>query len=84
MGEKIQEHIIDVLWPTNLRVWCGQEKAYVTGLEAANRVVDHFQEGKRAHIIPVDSDESHVQELRRINKAAKGLLKQLPFAEFFM
>ncbi|KAH8971179.1 hypothetical protein BDL97_02G129400 [Sphagnum fallax] len=71
-------------WIVNRHGSWSQEKAYVTGLEAANRVVDHFQEGKRAHIIPVDPDESHVQELRRINKAAKGLLKQLPFAEFFM
>ena len=61
-----------------------QEKAFVTGLEAANRVVDHLDQGELAEIIPVDADEPHVQELRRINEATKGLMSQLPFSQFFL
>lgn len=61
-----------------------QEKAFVTGLEAANRVVDQFEQGELASIIPVDADEPHVQELRRVNETAKALVKQLPFANYFL
>ncbi|EFJ15075.1 hypothetical protein SELMODRAFT_180688 [Selaginella moellendorffii] len=44
-----------------------QEKAYVTGLEAANNVVKLLNQGKAAKIIPVEPDEAHITELRRIN-----------------
>ncbi|KAH9625840.1 hypothetical protein KSS87_004847 [Heliosperma pusillum] len=40
-----------------------QEKSYVTGLEAANRVVDYLGEGNFTKIIPVDQDEPHVEAL---------------------
>jgi hypothetical protein len=56
----------------------------VTGLEAANRVVDQLDQGELATIIPVVADEPHVQELRRLNETAKGLLSQLPFSNFFL
>lgn len=55
----------------------------MTGLEAANRVVDYFEQGDFADIIPVDADEPHVQELRRVNERAKevfGLLPSSPFS----
>jgi len=65
-------------------VWMEQEKAFVTGLEAANRVVDQLDQGELATIIPVDADEPHVQQLRRLNETAKGLLSQTPFSNFFL
>ncbi|KAK9109336.1 hypothetical protein Sjap_017396 [Stephania japonica] len=36
--------------------------AFVTGLEAANRVVNYLEEGSFAKIIPVEEDEPHGQE----------------------
>ncbi|KAA8535968.1 hypothetical protein F0562_028446 [Nyssa sinensis] len=45
-----------------------QEKSYVTGLEAANRVVDYLEEGTFAKIIPVEEDEPHIQVLRSLNR----------------
>ena len=71
-------------WMDRISKLLDQEKAFVTGLEAANRVVDHLDQGELAEIIPVDADEPHVQELRRINEAAKGLMSQLPFSQFFL
>lgn len=56
----------------------------MTGLEAANRVVDQLDQGELATIIPVDADELHVQELRRVNETAKGLLSQFPISNFFI
>lgn len=51
-----------------------QEKAYVTGLEAANLAIARFQSGKKAAIIPVETDEPHLQLARQINRAVrKGL-----------
>lgn len=61
-----------------------QEKAYVTGLEAANSAVDYLEEGEKAIIIPVEKDEPHVTELRNINRTTRGFLSQLPFSDVFM
>lgn len=52
---------------TNHGSW-SQEKAYVTGLEAANKVIEYFHQGKQADIIPVQKDEPHIEIARIINK----------------
>ncbi|MBE9029844.1 FAD-dependent oxidoreductase [filamentous cyanobacterium LEGE 11480] len=52
-----------------------QEKAYVTGLEAANAVIQQFANGETAKIIPIQPDEPQVQVLRELNRALRGLLK---------
>lgn len=51
-----------------------QEKAYVTGLEASNLVIDYFQKGDHAPIIPVQPDEPHITLLRQINRQIKSIL----------
>lgn len=56
-----------------------QEKAYVTGLEAANHVIQHLGEGEKASIIPIEEDEPHVKQLRTVNKGAKEILSRIPF-----
>ncbi|KAK9677515.1 hypothetical protein RND81_11G148700 [Saponaria officinalis] len=60
-----------------------QEKSYVTGLEAANRVVDFLGEGKFAKIIPIDEDEPHIEALRNINRSLNDLRAQLPWSGYF-
>ena len=65
-------------------IWLQQEKAYVTGLEAANYVIDYLGEGELANIIPVEEDEAHVKELRRLNSVLKELRSRLPFSDFLM
>ena len=52
-----------------------QEKAYVTGLEAANLVIERFKMGEKANIIPVEADEPHVQVARGINKSLREVGK---------
>ena len=54
-----------------------QEKAYVTGLEAANHVIKQLGNGQLANIIPVVPDEPHIQAARTLNRAARSLQKQL-------
>lgn len=49
-----------------------QEKAYVTGLEAANRVIDQLQQGARATILPVEADEPHIQIARSLNHTIRN------------
>ncbi len=51
-----------------------QEKAFVTGLEAANRVIERFKLGQKASIVPVEADEPHIQVAREVNLAARSLL----------
>ena len=55
-----------------------QEKAYVTGLEAANLVIDNFGIGAKANIIPIEADEPHIQVARTINKSIKDMTQFLP------
>ncbi len=55
-------------WIVNQHGSWSQEKAYVTGLEAANLVVQRFGLGQPAPIIPVEPDEPHIQWLRSLNR----------------
>ncbi|MGK7923796.1 MAG: FAD-dependent oxidoreductase [Spirulina sp.] len=54
-----------------------QEKAYVTGLEAANRVIERFKIGEKATIIPIEEDEPHIKIARSINKNVRELGKTI-------
>ncbi|WP_019506171.1 FAD-dependent oxidoreductase [Pleurocapsa sp. PCC 7319] len=54
-----------------------QEKAYVTGLEAANLVIDQFNMGAKANIIPIEADEPHIQVARTINKQIRSFSSNL-------
>ncbi|CAI0468909.1 unnamed protein product [Linum tenue] len=71
-------------WIVNRHGSWSQEKAYVSGLEAANRVVDLVGEGSFAKIIPVEEDEAHVQALRNFNRQLNDLRTQLPFSDYFL
>ena len=51
-----------------------QERALVTGLMAANLVVDKFKVGVPARILDVEADEPHIDAGKRLNR----LLKTLP------
>lgn len=55
-----------------------QEKAYVTGLEAANLVISQLGRGNKAAIIPVEADETHIQIGRSLNQSVRNLGKMLP------
>ncbi|MEA5465865.1 FAD-dependent oxidoreductase [Leptothoe sp. PORK10 BA2] len=54
-----------------------QEKAYVTGLEAANRVVDLLGMGKPAEITPIVPDEPHMQAARAVNQTVRQVVNQV-------
>jgi uncharacterized protein with NAD-binding domain and iron-sulfur cluster len=60
-----------------------QEKAYVTGLEAANLVIERFEGGSKANIIPVEPDEPHIQFARTINQTVRGFGKAV-LPEFWL
>ncbi|GGA01489.1 FAD-dependent oxidoreductase [Okeania sp. KiyG1] len=64
-------------WIVNRHGSWSQEKAYVTGLEAANLVVDKFKVGQKANIIPVEKDEEHIQFARKINKSFREIGKSI-------
>ena len=51
-----------------------QEKAYVTGLEAANAAIAQCGVGAAATIIPIVPDEPHIQAARQINRLGRALL----------
>ncbi|XP_072957003.1 uncharacterized protein [Typha angustifolia] len=71
-------------WIVNRHGSWSKEKAYVTGLEAANRVVDYLGEGNFAKIIPVEEDEPHIEAFRSLNRQAEELRTQLPLSDFFL
>lgn len=54
-----------------------QEKAYVTGLEAANLTIDYFKQGNLAPIIPIEPDEPHIQVARNLNRNFRNFSKAL-------
>lgn len=58
-------------WIVNRHGSWSQEKAYVTGLEAANLVISYLGEGIPANIIPVEADEAHIQVARTVNKIVR-------------
>ncbi|MEL6501248.1 MAG: FAD-dependent oxidoreductase [Cyanobacteria bacterium J06623_1] len=55
-----------------------QEKAYVTGLEAANLVIEEFNSGTKAKIMPIEADEPHIQVARAINQTVRAVTQFLP------
>jgi len=61
-------------WIVNRHGSWSQEKAYVTGLEAANLVIDRLQQGSKAEIIPVEADELHIQMARSLNQSVRNTL----------
>jgi uncharacterized protein with NAD-binding domain and iron-sulfur cluster len=62
-------------WVVNRHGSWSQEKAYVTGLEAANLIVSRFGLGSKATIIPVEADEPHIQIGRYITQFTRNLTK---------
>ncbi|MBF2051423.1 MAG: FAD-dependent oxidoreductase [Elainella sp. C42_A2020_010] len=64
-------------WIVNRHGSWSQEKAYVTGLEAANQVIAQFRMGTPAAIIPVEPDEAHIQLARWLNQSARKSIGQL-------
>lgn len=61
-------------WIINNHGSWSQEKAYVTGLEAANLVIEKFKIGEKAPIIPVEPDEPHIQLARQLNRQLQEIL----------
>lgn len=58
-------------WIVNRHGSWSQEKAYVTGLEAANLAIATFGLGKPAAIAPIEPDEPHIQLARTVNRSAR-------------
>lgn len=54
-----------------------QERAYVTGLTAANLVVDHCGVGKKAVVLDVEPDEPHIAAAKQANRAVREVLDNL-------
>lgn len=61
-----------------------QERAYVTGLTAANLVVDRFGVGSKAVVLDVEPDEPHIASLRSLDKAVRGTLDAVGFKSPFL
>jgi uncharacterized protein with NAD-binding domain and iron-sulfur cluster len=60
-------------WVVNRHGSWSQEKAYVTGLEAANQVIAQFHQGTPAFILPIEPDEPHVQLGRSLTRLLQGM-----------
>ena len=64
-------------WITSRHGSWSQEKAYVTGLEAANLVISYLGEGVNANILPIEADETHIQAARTINNTLREISKSI-------
>ncbi|BAY23634.1 amine oxidase [Calothrix sp. NIES-2100] len=64
-------------WIVNRHGSWSQEKAYVTGLEAANLVVSYLGTGQPSVILPVEADEAHIQVARSLNQTVRHLSKSI-------
>ena len=61
-----------------------QERAYVTGLRAANMVVDQLGSGVHASILPVEPDEPYIAALKGTAKTFKSGLESLGIRSPFL
>jgi hypothetical protein len=59
-----------------------QERAWVTGLLAANMILEFFQMDGMAHIYPSHEDEPHIALAKQINKTATSAFSFLPKSTF--
>ncbi|MCX7592869.1 MAG: FAD-dependent oxidoreductase [Fischerella sp.] len=64
-------------WIINRHGSWSQEKAYVTGLEAANQVIYDLGEGVPAKILPVEADEPHIQLARTVNRTIRYISRSI-------
>ncbi|MBE9209510.1 FAD-dependent oxidoreductase [Nostoc sp. LEGE 06077] len=64
-------------WIINRHGSWSQEKAYVTGLEAANFVISYLGEGQPAEILPVQEDEVHIKIGRSLNETVRQISKSI-------
>ncbi|BAZ49477.1 amine oxidase [Nostoc sp. NIES-4103] len=64
-------------WIVNRHGSWSQEKAYVTGLEAANLVVSYLGQGTPTEILNVEEDEAHIQLARSLNQTMRNLGKSI-------
>ncbi|NJS16340.1 MAG: amine oxidase, partial [Nostocaceae cyanobacterium CSU_2_110] len=64
-------------WITSHHGSWSQEKAYVTGLEAANLVVSYLGQGVNANILPLETDEPHIQTARNINNTIRDISQSI-------
>lgn len=71
-------------WITTRHGSWSQERSYVTGLEAANQVVDYLGGGSFCKIIPVEEDEPHIEALRTVNRRFNEIRAQLPLSDYFL
>ncbi|KAL3514975.1 hypothetical protein ACH5RR_021877 [Cinchona calisaya] len=71
-------------WIINRHGSWSQEKSFVTGLEAANMVVDYLEVGSFAKIVPMVEDEPHIQAFRSLNRNLGDLRGQLPGSDYFL
>jgi uncharacterized protein with NAD-binding domain and iron-sulfur cluster len=63
-----------------------QEKALVTGYEAANAAMTYLGYGSENHaaIIPLEPDEPHILAARELRKGVRRFASLLPGSKFFM
>ena len=54
-----------------------QERAYITGLIAANKVIERCMKGSPAAILDVQSDEPHIAALKTLNREIKDRIRGL-------
>jgi uncharacterized protein with NAD-binding domain and iron-sulfur cluster len=61
-----------------------QERAYVTGLLAANLVCQRLGTGHQGPILPVEPDEPHIQIGRDLNRSVKDAISRLGIQSPFL
>ncbi|KAK4843861.1 hypothetical protein QYF36_023305 [Acer negundo] len=52
---------------------------HVTGLEAANQVVDYLEDGSFAKVIMAEEDEAHIEAFRNLNRRFNEIIEQNKF-----
>lgn len=61
-----------------------QERAYVTGLTAANLVIDKCGVGRKAVVLDVEPDEPHIAALKQLDQSVRGTLDVLGIKSPFL
>lgn len=61
-----------------------QERAYITGLLAANKVIERLKTGSKAKVLDVEPDEPHIAGLKAINQEVKKQIRGLGLESVFL
>lgn len=78
------QHTLLIMLLSSFLCACLQERAYVTGLRAANMVIDHLGRGTHARILDTEADEPLLAFGKQLFKTVRAGMDRLGIPQPFL